>query len=137
MHATATVPRAAVAAAAAALVALAALAALAGCSREAAPDAALRRIDGDVARGRQLVAQYQCGGCHALAGAPSPALTAAPPLDGFGRRSYIGGRLANTPQTLQRWLQSPQALVGDATMPDLGVSAADARDIAAWLLATH
>jgi cytochrome c2 len=54
-------------------------------------------------------------------------------LAGFGRRSYIAGRLPNEPQLLERWLMDPAALVPGTAMPSMGVSLADARDLAAYL----
>jgi cytochrome c len=54
-------------------------------------------------------------------------------LAGFGRHSYIAGRLPNEPRLLERWLIDPAALVPGTAMPAMGVSAADARDMAAYL----
>jgi cytochrome c len=108
---------------------------LGACDRAAPPDTAFRAVDdGRVERGRVLMAHYQCGRCHAVPGVPAAAMPAAPTLLAFGRRSYIAGRLANGPANLQRWLQDPAAAVPGATMPRLGVSPTDARDIAAYLL---
>ncbi len=116
--------RAALAAAAAGL--------LSGCSlagQPLAPPAA-----GDVERGRRLLGQYQCGSCHAIPEVPASRGQVAAPLDAFGRRSYIAGRLTNAPGTLARWIESPQSLVPGTLMPSMGVSPADARDMAAYLL---
>lgn len=108
---------------------------LAGCSEAPSPDHAYRQVEhGDADRGRRLIAQYQCGSCHAIPDAASGSVRAGPSLAGFARRSYIAGRVPNGPDTLQRWLLDPQALVPGATMPDLGMSAEDARDIAAYLM---
>lgn len=85
-------------------------------------------------RGRLLLAQYQCGSCHGIPGVASAGGRVASSLKGFGARSYIAGRLANRPQTLARWIQEPKALVPDTQMPSMGVSPADARDMAAYLL---
>ena len=52
-------------------------------------------------------------------------------------RGYIAGEVPNGPQMLQRWLQDPQSLVPDTTMPDMGVSPIDARDMAGYLLSLH
>ena len=41
--------------------------------------------------------------------------------------------LRNTPANLVRWIREPQAVVPGNAMPDMGVSEADARDIAAYL----
>jgi cytochrome c2 len=85
-------------------------------------------------RGRQLLAQYQCGSCHSIPGVASAGGRVAASLKGFGDRSYIAGRLANRPDTLARWIEQPQALVPGTAMPSMGVSPADARDMAAYLL---
>lgn len=87
-----------------------------------------------VERGRQLLAQYQCGSCHSIPGVASAGGRVASSLKGFGARSYIAGRLANRPDTLARWIEQPQALVPDTAMPAMGVSPADARAMAAYLL---
>ena len=88
-----------------------------------------------LARGRELLAQYQCGSCHAIPKVPAARASLAPPLDAFGRRSYIAGHLPNRPETLARWIEAPAALVPGTTMPSMGVSPRDARDMAAYLLA--
>ena len=87
-----------------------------------------------VERGRQLLAQYQCGSCHSIPGVPSAGGRVASSLKGFGLRSYIAGRLPNRPDTLARWIEQPKALVPDTAMPDMGASHDDARDMAAYLL---
>ena len=47
----------------------------------------------------------------------------------------IAGVLPNTPENLVHWLRSPQAVVPGNAMPDVGLSDAQARDIAAYLYA--
>jgi cytochrome c2 len=121
--------------AAALACALTTVVAAVGCSGGAPADRDYRTVEGgDPARGLRLIAQYQCGSCHAIPDAPGDGRL-GPSLEGFGRRSYIAGRVPSNPASLQRWLQDPQALVPDTTMPDVGVSRDDARDIAAYLLA--
>lgn len=88
-----------------------------------------------IARGQQLLAQYQCGSCHAIPEVPAARGTVGPPLEAFGRRSYIAGQVPNGPDTLARWIAAPQALVPGTVMPAMGVSPQDARDMAAYLLA--
>lgn len=80
------------------------------------------------------MATYQCGSCHVVPGVPAADGRIGPTLAGFGSRSYIAGEAPNGPATLPRFLQSPPAVVPNTTMPALGVSAADARDMAAYLL---
>lgn len=88
---------------------------------------------GDPARGERLLAQYHCGSCHTIPGVASARGRVAVTLESFGRRSYIAGRLPNTPQLLVDWIVAPSALIPQTTMPAMGVSAEDARDMAAYL----
>ena len=50
----------------------------------------------------------------------------------MGRRIYIAGMLHNTPNMVT-WLRSPQAVVAGNANANLGLSEADARDLAAYL----
>ena len=86
-------------------------------------------------RGRVLLAQYQCGSCHAIPEVAAARGHEGPALTAFGRRIYIAGHLPNRPETLARWIVDPTALVPGTPMPAMGVHAADARDMAAYLLA--
>ena len=43
---------------------------------------------------------------------------------------YVGGKLANTPDNLARWVQDPQGVSPGTDMPNLGVSVEEARNIA-------
>ncbi|CAN5762190.1 hypothetical protein BH09PSE5_BH09PSE5_36370 [soil metagenome] len=88
----------------------------------------------DAVRGQRLVAQYQCGSCHKIPGVPAAQGVAAPSLEAFGKRSYIAGHLPNRADTLARWIADPKQLVADTTMPSMGASAQDARDMAAFLM---
>ena len=90
-------------------------------------------IEGDAERGRLLMAQYQCGRCHAIPGVAGSRGRLAVPLDAFGARSYIAGRIPNRPAALVRWIVDPPSLVPGTAMPNLGVSAGEAHDIAAYL----
>ncbi len=105
-------------------------AALAGCG--GAPSAP---AFADTARGARLAAQYQCGSCHTNPGVAGAMGKVAVSLESVGRRSFIAGRIPNRDPALARWIADPAALVPDTTMPDMGVSDADARDIAAYLRA--
>lgn len=80
-----------------------------------------------------LAERYHCGHCHVVPRVPAARGTLAASLERYGRRSYIAGRVPNTPATLARWIADPQAVVPGTAMPDMGVSDADARDIAAYL----
>lgn len=120
-----------------AITALAALLCLgaAGCGRTEAEMPRFATVEGgDVQRGRELLARYQCGSCHVIPEVPSAAGRSAPTLEAFGQRSYIAGQVPNLPHNLVRWLQDPHALVPGTRMPDMGATEADARDMAAYLL---
>jgi cytochrome c2 len=60
------------------------------------------------------------------------ALVAAP-LSDWADRRYIAGRFTNTPENLIPWIMSPQEMEPGTAMPDVGVTEADARDMAAYL----
>ena len=85
------------------------------------------------ARGKQLLAQYQCGSCHTIPGVAASRGTVGPTLQAFGRRSYIAGNVPNQPAALARWIVDPKALIPATTMPAMGVSPIDARAMAAYL----
>jgi cytochrome c len=103
---------------------------LAGCQQEVTP---LTVPGGEAARGKALVAQYQCGACHAIPDVAAARGTAGPPLDAFGRRSYIAGHIPNQPHNLVRWLLDPPSMAPGTTMPAMGLSEDEARHIAAYL----
>lgn len=88
---------------------------------------------GDTVRGQQLLARYHCGTCHTIPGVPASRSNFAASLEGFGRRSYIAGRVANSRANLVRWLVKPQSIVPETLMPDLGVSVTDAADMVSYL----
>ena len=106
---------------------------LAGCARD--EPLAPRVAGGNADRGRALMAQYQCGACHAIPEVAAARGTAGPSLAGFGQRSYIAGRLPNLPEPLVAWIVNPPAMVPGTRMPAMGVSEADARHMAAALYA--
>lgn len=88
---------------------------------------------GDVDRGRLLVDGYGCGTCHSIPDLPGADALVGPPLDGFARQAYIAGRLPNQPRNLMDWLMDPPAIKPMTAMPDLGVTADDARDMASYI----
>jgi cytochrome c len=88
---------------------------------------------GDPARGREAVRRYGCTTCHTIPGVPGAVGTVGPPLEQMARRSYVAGRLENTPANLARWIQHPQQIDPPNVMPEMGVTDLDSRDIAAFL----
>ncbi|RYY95243.1 MAG: c-type cytochrome [Comamonadaceae bacterium] len=88
---------------------------------------------GDVAMGRRALYQYACNACHRIPGITGSMPDVGPPLDGMARRAMIGGRLANTPENMVRWLRHTREVDPLTAMPEMGVTPGDARDIAAYL----
>ena len=87
----------------------------------------------DPARGKVAIQQYACATCHSIPGITGANKPVGPPLDGMGRRGVIAGILPHTPENLEKFLRDPQEVSPESAMPDLGLSARDARDIAAYL----
>lgn len=99
-----------------------------GDSRAVAPPAPVRE------RGKLALTQYACQSCHLIPGVTGPLTYVGPNLDGLARRSFIAGKLPTTEENLVRWIRAPQQTKPGTTMPQLGVTERDARDMAAYLL---
>lgn len=88
---------------------------------------------GDSARGKAAIRRHGCGACHSIAGINDADGQVGPPLATIASRTEIAGVLPNQPDQMIRWLRHPQAVLPGNGMPDLGLSEAEARDIAAYL----
>ncbi|MFL5402995.1 MAG: c-type cytochrome [Gemmatimonadales bacterium] len=88
---------------------------------------------GDPARGKIEIVAYGCGSCHVIPGIREAQGLVAPPLTHFAERTFIAGEVPNNGEFLVRWISVPQAIEPGTAMPNLGVSEAQARDIAAYL----
>lgn len=88
---------------------------------------------GSAERGRLLIRASSCGACHAIPGIVGARGRFGPSLRGVARRSYVAGVLPNTPANLTRWVQHPRAVNARTAMPELGLTEAQARDVAAYL----
>ena len=115
------------------VVAVLAVAAWPDESSAAQPSSPSAQTAPSLQRGQRLLMQYQCGSCHAIPGIAAARGVQGPSLEAFGRRSYIAGRIPNQADNLARWIVEPSALVFDTRMPSMGVSPAQARDMAAYL----
>jgi len=104
---------------------------LAGCGRE--PLLPVVVNGGNIVQGRALLSQFQCGVCHAIPGVEAARGATGPNLAFFARRSYIAGQLPNTPENLVQWIIDPPTISPGTLMPNIGVSAEDARHMAAYL----
>jgi cytochrome c len=113
-------------------VVAAALAVAAGCDKIFPPGGSRTPAEGD-RRAVALIRHYGCGTCHQIPGVPSATGLVGPPLAKLKSRTYIGGVLTNTLDNLARWIHDPRAVSPKTAMPDVGVTEADARTIAAYL----
>ncbi len=76
--------------------------------------------------------QRACLSCHAV----TPGISQnniGPSLAHFGSRPEVAGFLPNTTDNVIRWLRNPQAVKPGALMPNLELTAQEARDLAAYL----
>jgi len=85
------------------------------------------------AAGKQQIVRYGCGACHSIPGIKEANGLVGPPLTHFGKRGTIAGYWANTPTNLTDWVEDPQHMQPGSDMPTLGVTRAEARNIAAYL----
>ncbi len=92
--------------------------------------------DPGYAAGEKLFLAKGCVGCHSLTAVDAPKGMIGPNLANVGARSYIGaGSFKNTDETLARWIQNPQAMKEGVLMPNLGVTAEEAKSLVAYLRA--
>jgi cytochrome c len=95
--------------------------------------AACAAHSGGQAAGAAAISRYGCGSCHSIPGIAGARGMVGPPLAGIGMRMYVAGELPNTPDNLTHWIRHPASVHARTVMPELGVTAEDARDIAAFL----
>ena len=101
------------------------------------PDSLAAAAPVDLARGREALHQYACTACHIVPGLTGSAPHVGPTLEGFAERKLIAGTLANTPDNRALWLLQTHKVKPGTTMPELGVTPQDARDMAAYLGTLH
>ena len=118
--------------AARAAVLIAAFLSLTGCDR-ASGDQGHMIANADAGRGRAAIRRYGCGSCHSIPGITGAGGLVGPPLGQIASRVYIAGVLPNEPDNMIRWIQNPPSVDEKTAMPNMGVTARDARDIAAYL----
>lgn len=116
------------------LAAVLAVGLLAGACRDELTPRPPGAATGDPQAGALAIDAYGCGACHLIPGIDGADSLVAPPLIEWSERSFIAGTLPNDLPNLVAWIQAPQAIEPETAMPDLGVSASDAADIAAYLL---
>jgi cytochrome c2 len=92
---------------------------------------------GNPARGVAAIERFGCGSCHIIPGVRGADGKVGPPLIHWSERSFVGGEVPNNAQNLIRWIMDPPTIEPGTAMPRLGVSASEARDIAAYLFTLH
>jgi cytochrome c2 len=99
-------------------------------------DAVARALTGgNPSNAAMLAAQYGCGGCHTIPGLPGAVGQVGPPLEGLRQRVFIAGVLPNTADNLTGWIVEPRRYSPRSAMPETGIGADGARDMAAYLYA--
>lgn len=88
---------------------------------------------GEPARGRDAIRRYGCASCHTIPGVEGARGQVGPSLQGIASRSYLAGKLPNTPPNMIKWIREPQEVQPGTAMPELGVTEQDGKDIAAYL----
>ena len=101
----------------------------AGATARQAPDAGY-------AEGEKLFTAKGCIACHSLVAVNAPKGMVGPNLANVGARSYIAaGTLKNTDENMAHWIRDPQGIKKGVLMPNLGVTEAEAKALAAYLRA--
>lgn len=104
----------------------------AACDRSA--DRIARQLTGgDPDQGRVDIEKYGCDTCHNIPGVLTATGTVGPPLQQIALRSYLAGRIDNTPENMIKWIRQPRSVDPQTAMPETGVTEADGRNIAAYL----
>jgi cytochrome c1 len=118
-------------------IALALVLVLAACNRlprdSNAREQAMALTGANPDGGPALMRHYGCVSCHTIPGVRGANATVGPPLTAMARRTYIAGVLPNNPANMVRWIVNPPSVDSLTAMPYLGVTAGDARTIAAYL----
>ncbi|HVS33798.1 MAG TPA: c-type cytochrome [Thermoanaerobaculia bacterium] len=87
---------------------------------------------GDSARGKELMNTFACSGCHVIPGIEMGG-TLGPSLEGWANKPAINRKFPNTADNMIQWLQNPQSMDPQTTMPGVGANPIDARDMTAFL----
>lgn len=96
-----------------------------------------RMTGGTPELGRKRLAQHSCVSCHFIPGVPRGEGKSAQSLaHWYWRRTFLN-TYKNTPQNLEKWLETPSHRKPGTAMPDLSVSPQDSRDMAAYLFSIN
>ncbi len=87
--------------------------------------------------GERLFMTSQCASCHTIAGTPAQGRVGPDLSHVASRGSLASATIPNTPRELAAWISNPQAIKPGTLMPDLGLSRAEARELATYLESLH
>jgi cytochrome c oxidase subunit 2 len=88
---------------------------------------------GDGVTGKEIFAKSACVGCHTVRGISAGVL--GPDLTHFGSRKLFGAGLwPTTPENVAAWVKDPVKLKPGSKMPNLNLSDADSKAVAAYLM---
>ncbi|MCL6640634.1 MAG: cytochrome c oxidase subunit II [Candidatus Rokubacteria bacterium] len=92
-----------------------------------------REPAGEAAAGKAVYTRSACVGCHTIRGVSAGVV--GPDLTHFGSRRTVGaGLLPATLDNVAAWVRDPEAIKPGVKMPALGLTEAEARALAAYLL---
>jgi cytochrome c len=83
--------------------------------------------------GQAALERFECGACHVIPGVSGARGQVGPPLDQYGRRVYIAGKLPRDEALLARWIADAPSLSPGTAMPKIDMTEAEARAMAAYL----
>lgn len=81
----------------------------------------------------QRVFMDRCAGCHTVRGSDAAGVQAPDLTHLLSRRLIAAGALPNTLHNVMDWITHAQEIKPQALMPDIALSPADGRDLAAYL----
>jgi cytochrome c len=91
-------------------------------------------VAGSPDNGRRLFVTTGCGGCHTLPSVPTATGVVGPNLTSVVLRPTLAGDAVEmSPDTLTRWLVDPATVKPGTSMPSVGLTEQEARDIAAFM----
>ena len=99
---------------------------------QSAPPAAA----GNAAAATAHMEKYACQACHVIPGMGQGGAL-GPDLTGFASRTMLNGRVPKNRQAVAAYLLNPPAVDPQTSMPAVGLSEAEANDIAEFLETTR
>ena len=88
---------------------------------------------GDKNKATALMHQYGCPSCHTIPGVRGADGVVGPPLTKVALRSYLAGRIENTPENMARWIVNPKSVDEKTAMPVTGIKPEEAIHVVRYL----